>query len=71
MTISNSPFANSTQGDVNRVRRITMLVGPTKTVAHVVHPTGSKGRYDKARDDSTDPKNIHVAPSPDYITEEN
>lgn len=64
------PFENEASGDVNRIRRITFLVGPTKTAAHVVNPTGSKERYEKARDDSQDPNNIQVAPRDRYITEE-
>lgn len=70
MAISQVPFSGSAQGDVNRVHRITMLVGPLKTVAHVVHPTGSKERYEKVRDDSTDPDNIQVVERNTYITEE-
>jgi len=70
MAISNQPFANSASGNVNRVRRITFLVGPTKTVSHVTEPTGSLDRYDKTRDDSTDPDNIHVKKRDSYITEE-
>ena len=71
MAISQTPFANSPQGNYNRANRITFLVGPCKTVSHVVNPTGSLSRYDKARDDSTDPGNIQVVERNDYITEEN
>lgn len=70
MTISNAPFSGVPSGNVNRINRITMLVSPIKTVAHVVHPTGSKGRYDKVRSDSTDPRNVQVVERNDYITEE-
>jgi hypothetical protein len=64
------PFANSSSGDVNRIRRITFMVSSTKTVSHVTHPTGSLNRYDKARDDSIDPDNIHVTERDRYIDEE-
>lgn len=70
MAISQQPFSGSAQGNVNRANRITFLVSPIKTVSHVVHPTGSKGRYDKVRDDSTDPNNVQVVERNDYITEE-
>ena len=70
MAISQVPFSGSAQGNVNRANRITFLIGPVKTAAHVVHPTGSKGRYDKVRDDSTDPDNVQVVERNDYITEE-
>ncbi len=70
MAISEQPFANSASGDVNRIHRITFLVGPLKTVSHVTHPTGSLNRYDKARDDSIDPDNIHVTERDRYIDEE-
>ena len=64
------PFENDNLGNVNRIRRITFLVGPTKTASHVVNPTGSKERYDKARDDSQDSNNVHFTPRDRYITEE-
>jgi hypothetical protein len=66
------PFSGDTQPyDRNRIRRITFLVGPTKTVAHVDNRgSGSKGGYEKARDDSQDPANIHVTERARYITEE-
>ena len=70
MAISNAPFAGDT-GDKNRIQRITFLVGPTKTVSHVDHRgSGSKGPYEKVRDDSTDPANIHVFERDTYIDEE-
>ncbi len=64
------PFEGDNVGDKNRIHRITFLIGPTKTAAHVVHPTGSKKRYDSVRDDSQDPQNIHYTPRDRYITEE-
>lgn len=65
------PFAGETGGDRNRIRRITFLVGPTKTVAHVDNRgSGSKAGYEKARDDSQDPANIQVTERDRYITEE-
>ena len=70
MAISQTPFSGSPQGDYNRVRRVTFMVGPTKTASHVVEPTGSKARYDAARDESSDPKNIQVFKRDAYITEE-
>lgn len=70
MAISETPFSGSPLGDYNRVRRVTFMVGPTKTASHVVEPTGSKGRYDAARDESTDPQNIQVFKRDAYITEE-
>lgn len=68
---SSTPFSgDSPPHDRNRARRITFMVGPTKTAAHVVNPTGSLGRYNAARSDSLDPENIHVKKRDDYITEE-
>lgn len=66
------PFAGDTPPyNNNRIRRITFLVGPVKTVAHVDNRgSGSKGAYDKARDDSSDPANIQVTERDRYITEE-
>lgn len=69
-TPSETPFSNSPIGNYNRIRRITFMVGPTKTAAHVVTPTGSLDRYDAARPDSTDPQNVQVAPRDRYVTEE-
>ena len=73
MAISSNPgpFDGGAQGDVNRIRRITFMVGPTKTVAHVDNRgSGSKKGYEKARNDSQDPANIHVTPRDRYIDEE-
>jgi hypothetical protein len=65
------PFANEASGDVNRIRRITFLVGPTKTVSHLDNQaSGSKGPYEKVRDDSSDPANIQVTERDTFITEE-
>ena len=69
-TPSSTPFSSSPIGNVNRVRRVTFMVGAVKTASHVVEPTGSKARYDAARPDSTDPQNIQVFDRNDYITEE-
>lgn len=71
MAISQTPFSGDTPPhNRNRVRRITFLVGPTKTSSHVVNPTGSLDRYDRARDDSTDPTNRQVVERDANITEE-
>ncbi len=64
------PFEGSPT-NVNRIRRITFMVGPTRTAAHVDNRgSGSKGPYEKARDDSSDPANIHVVERDRHITEE-
>lgn len=64
------PFDGET-GDKNRIQRITFMVGSTKTVSYVDHRgSGSKKGYEKVRDDSQDPANIHVAPRDRYIDEE-
>lgn len=70
MAISNQPLLGSASGNVNRINRITFMIGPAKTASHVVHVTGSLNRYDRARDDSTEPANIHVVERDNYITEE-
>jgi len=70
MAISNQPLSGSASGNVNRIHRITFMIGSAKTAAHVVHKTGSLDRYDRARDDSTEPTNIHVVERDNYITEE-
>lgn len=70
MAISDAPFNNEPSRDNNRVRRITFCIGSVKTAAHVTHPTGSKERYEKVRDDSSDPKNVQTPLRDDYITEE-
>ena len=54
----------------NRINRITFCIGAVKTAAHVVHPTGTKQRYDSVRTDTVDPENIQVAPRDRYKTEE-
>lgn len=65
------PFDGVPSGDVNRIRRITFLVGPTKTVSHVDNRgSGSKKAYEKARDDSSDPANIQVVKRDRHIDEE-
>lgn len=72
MAISSNPgpFDGVASGDVNRIRRITFCIGSIKTAAHVVHPTGPLARYDRARNDSSDPNNIQTAERNTYITEE-
>ena len=71
MAISNAPLAGSPSGDVNRIRRITFLVGPVKTVSHLDNrSSGSVAAYEKVRDDSTDPSNIQVTPRDRFIDEE-
>lgn len=70
MAISSTPFAGDS-GDKNRLNRITFLVGSVKTVSHVDHRgSGSKGAYEKTRDDSTDPRNIGPVEFKNYIDEE-
>lgn len=65
------PFDGVPSGDVNRIRRITFLVGPVKTVSHLDNrASGSKGAYEKVRDDSSDPANIHVTERDTFIDEE-
>lgn len=72
MAISTNPgpFSGQTNNDQNRIRRITFCIGSVKTAAHVVHPTGSRERYDRARNDSLDPNNIQTTERNTYITEE-
>lgn len=71
MAISNAPLSGSPSGDVNRIRRITFLVGPVKTVSHIDNrASGSVGAYEKVRDDSSDPANIQVTERDTYIDEE-
>lgn len=55
----------------NRANRITFCIGSVKTASHVVHPTGTKKRYDAVREDTVDPNNISTPQREDYITEEN
>ena len=66
------PFVNDTPPhNRNRIRRITFLVGPTKTVSHLDNrASGSVGAYEKVRDDSLDPANIHVTERDTFIDEE-
>lgn len=73
MAISTNPgpFDGDVTGDVNRVRRITFMVGPVKTVAHLDNrASGSVGAYEKVRADSSDPENIQVPERNTYIDEE-
>ena len=64
------PFDGET-GDKNRINRITFLVGPVKTVAHLAHTSsGSKAGYEKVRDDSSDPANVQVTERDRYVDEE-
>lgn len=65
------PFDGVASGDVNRIRRITFMVGPLKTVSHLDNrASGSVGAYEKVRDDSIDPANIHVVERDTFIDEE-
>lgn len=65
------PFDGVTVGDVNRIRRITFSIGGVKTAAHVDNRgSGSKAAYERARDDSSDPDNIHFTERDRYIDEE-
>ncbi len=71
MAISDAPLSGSPSGDVNRIRRITFLVGPVKTVSHLDNrSSGSVAAYEKVRDDSTDPANIQVVKRDRFIDEE-
>ncbi len=72
MAISSNPGPfDGSPTKVNRIHRITFLVGPTKTVSHLDNrSSGSVGAYEKPRNDSSDPDNIHVTPRSRYITEE-
>ena len=72
MAISSNPgpFDGVESGDVNRIRRITLCIGGIKTAAHVDNPTGSLARYDRARNDSSDPENIQTPDRQTFITEE-
>jgi hypothetical protein len=59
------------KSDLNRIRRITFAVGPTKTVAHLDNnPSGSKDGYDEVRDPTQDAENVHFKPRDRYIDEE-
>ncbi len=72
MTIASNPgpFSGGPT-NVNRIRRITFLVGSVKTVSHLDNrSSGSVGAYEKTRDDSSDPNNIHVVKRDRFITEE-
>jgi hypothetical protein len=64
------PFDGVAVGDVNRIRRITICIGAVKTAAHVDAPTGSLARYDRARDDSSDPDARQTKERDTYIDEE-
>jgi len=65
------PFDGEVGGNRNRIRRITFMVSPIKTVSHLDNrSSGSVGAYGKTRSDSSDPANIHVTPRDRYITEE-
>jgi len=74
MAISSNPgpFSGDTPPhNRNRIRRITMLVSPVKTVAHLDNrSSGSVGAYEKPRNDSSDPANSQVTERDTYITEE-
>lgn len=71
ISINPGPFDGVASGDVNRIRRITFLVGPVKTVAHLDNrSSGSVAGYEKVRNDSSDPANIQVAEKITYIDEE-
>lgn len=65
------PFANSSSGNVNRIRRITFMVGSVKTVSHLDNrSSGNVGAFEKTRNDSSDPANIQVVKRNRFITEE-
>ncbi len=71
ISINPGPFDGDTTGDVNRIRRITFMVGPVKTVAHLDNrSSGSVAAYEKVRNDSSDPANIQVPKRVTYIDEE-
>ena len=72
MAISSNPgpFSGSPT-NVNRIHRITFLVGSVKTVSHLDNrSSGSVGAYEKPRNDSSDPDNIQVVRRNRFITEE-
>lgn len=74
MAISTNPgpFSGDTPPhNKNRIRRITFLVGPIKTVSHLDNrSSGSVGAYEKPRNDSSDPDNRQTPERNTYITEE-
>ncbi len=70
MAISEQPLSGEAQGNVNRIRRITICIGSVKTAAHVDNPTGSLARYDRARDDNVDSDNVQTPERQTFITEE-
>jgi len=68
------PFENDGVPNKNRKHRITFSIGGVKTAAHVAQPTGSKERYEAARDDSLDPDVIQGVKRKKFLnaqTEEN
>lgn len=71
VSINPGPFSGEAPNpNRNRIRRITFVIGSVKTASHVVNPTGSLNRYDRARNDSLDPNNIQTPERNTYITEE-
>ncbi len=73
MAISTNPgpLDGSASGDVNRIRRITFVVGSVKTVSHLDNrSSGSVAAYEKVRNDSSDPANIQFTPRDRFIDEE-
>jgi hypothetical protein len=59
------------QSSNNRIRRITFMVGPTRTAAHLDNKSsGSKEAYDAVRDATLDPDNVQVVKRETYKTEE-
>ena len=59
------------QSSNNRIRRITFMVGPTRTVSHLDNKSyGSKEHYEAVRDATLDPDNVQVVKRETYKTEE-
>lgn len=70
MAISDAPFGNEPSRDNNRNHRVTFSIGGVKTASHLAEKSGNKDRYEKARDDSTDPNNIASEHPNNYVSEE-
>ena len=70
-SLNPGPFDGETPNpNRNRIHRITFSIGGVKTAAHVVQPTGSKGRYDRVRNDSVDPAEVQAPIRKTFITEQ-
>jgi len=70
-SLNPGPFDGQTPNpNRNRINRITFSIGGVKTAAHVVDPTGSLERYDRARNDSVDPAEVQAPIRKTFITEQ-